>query len=73
MFFENIASISRGSSLHSFSDDGVGGGSDSRVPFFTADITLAIPNVVSLSTDCYYETYFGKVVLSLIFCKVKFN
>lgn len=35
----------RGSSMHHF-DDSVGGSSDSRIPFFTADITLAIPNVV---------------------------
>ncbi|XP_053374157.1 dynein axonemal heavy chain 8-like [Mercenaria mercenaria] len=31
--------------VHSF-DDAAGGVHDSRIPFFTADITLAIPNVV---------------------------
>ncbi|KAL4222174.1 Dynein heavy chain 8 [Mactra antiquata] len=38
--------FSRAGALHSFNDDSVGSGHDSRIPFFTADITLSIPNVV---------------------------
>jgi len=36
----------RGGTIHHFSDDGAGSGQEIRVPFFTADIKLAIPNVV---------------------------
>jgi hypothetical protein len=42
-------------------DEGVGGMTDgSRVPFFTADITLSIPNVVSVLP-------FGKFITSVNF------
>ncbi|XP_052240013.1 dynein axonemal heavy chain 8-like isoform X2 [Dreissena polymorpha] len=37
--------FSRANALHHF-DDSVGGNNDNRIPFFTADITLSIPNVV---------------------------
>lgn len=46
VYFMNFI-IYRAGALHSFTDDAVGSGHDSRIPFFTADITLSIPNVVS--------------------------
>jgi len=45
VFFENYNRGRRHGIMHF--DEGVGSCGDSRVPFFTAEITLSIPNVVS--------------------------
>jgi hypothetical protein len=47
LFFLKLksATFSFRGNVHSF-DDAAGGSNDARIPFFTADITLAIPNVV---------------------------
>ena len=45
----SVLSCNRGNSLTNF-EDALKNSNDNRIPFFTADITLSIPNVVRTQT-----------------------